>query len=130
MTDREMVIRAMECCAVGAECDHCPYSPMNKSGYEGCYKMHADALALLKAQEPRVLTLEEIPERQEMTCWLEWRDDDFYAAILYANDLKVDYMKFCTSCAFMKREYGMTVRCWTSRPTDEVRRAIPWNVQK
>ena len=44
MTDREMVIRAMECCAVGAECDHCPYSPMNKSGYEGCYKMHADAL--------------------------------------------------------------------------------------
>lgn len=51
MTDRENVIRAMECCAVGAECDHCSYSPMNKFGYEGCYQMHADALALLKAQE-------------------------------------------------------------------------------
>lgn len=83
-------------------------------------------LALLKAQEPRVMPLEEIPERQETTGWLEWRDGDFYAAILYANDLKVDYMKFCTSCAFMKKEYGVTVRCWTSRPTDEQREATPW----
>ena len=48
----EKVIKAMECCAVGAECDHCPYSSMNKSGHEGCYQMHIDALALLKAQEP------------------------------------------------------------------------------
>ena len=52
MVDKEKVIRAMECCAVGAECDHCPYSSMNQSGHEGCYQMHADALALLKAQEP------------------------------------------------------------------------------
>lgn len=49
---REKVIRGLECCAVGAECDHCPYSTMNKTGYEGCYQMHIDALALLKAQEP------------------------------------------------------------------------------
>ena len=49
MLDREKVIRAMECCAVGAECDHCPYTLMNKSGHEGCYQMHADALALLKS---------------------------------------------------------------------------------
>ena len=51
MTDaekREKVIRGIECCAVGAECDHCPYSTMNKTGYEGCYQMHIDALALLK----------------------------------------------------------------------------------
>ena len=53
MVDKEKVIRAMECCAVGAECDHCPYSSMNQSGHEGCYQMHADALALLKAQELR-----------------------------------------------------------------------------
>lgn len=49
---REKVSKALECCAVGAECDHCPYSPMNKSGHEGCYQMHAYALALLKEQEP------------------------------------------------------------------------------
>lgn len=60
LMDADKVIKAMECCAVGAECDHCPYSPMNKSGHEGCYQMHTDALALLKAHEPRVLTLEEV----------------------------------------------------------------------
>lgn len=124
---REEVIRGLECCSsvtgYGADCADCPY--WEDQG-ECRTRLEEDALKLLKAQEPRVMTLEEIPERQETTCWLEWRDGDFYAAILYANDLKVDYMKFCTSCAFMKREYGVTVRCWTSRPTEAERRAEEW----
>lgn len=27
-------------------------------------------------------------------------------------------------------EYGKRWRCWTSRPTDEQREAVPWNAQK
>lgn len=50
--DREKVVKGLECCAVGAECDHCPYVCMNNGGFQGCYQMHQDALALLKAQEP------------------------------------------------------------------------------
>ena len=46
------VAEGLECCAVGAECDHCPYSKLNIGGFEGCYQMHQDALALLKAREP------------------------------------------------------------------------------
>lgn len=53
MEKLEKVIKGLECCAVGAECDHCHYASMNNGGFQGCYQMHQDALALLKAQEAR-----------------------------------------------------------------------------
>ena len=52
MDKREKVIKGLECCVAGAECDHCPYSMMNQTRYEGCYQMLIDALALLKVLEP------------------------------------------------------------------------------
>ena len=54
MSDREKVIRGLECCKdsnVGFECPSCPYYPSQKS--DKCiFELHSDALALLKAQEP------------------------------------------------------------------------------
>ena len=53
MTDREKVIKALECCA-GDDvnlCDNCPYLGCSPDRY--CFgNMAADVLALLKAQEP------------------------------------------------------------------------------
>lgn len=48
MTDREKVIRGLECCAV-VNCGHeCPYAPIG-----GCrVKVLRDAIALLREQEP------------------------------------------------------------------------------
>lgn len=127
MADREKVIKALECCAVGAECDHCPYSPMNKSGHEGCYQMHADALALLKAQEPRVMTLEEALGGEE--CWVEYLNGGCGYADCYlsytakgADIYRTMQHDFNVPLA----NYGKTWRCWTSRPTDEMRRQTPW----
>ena len=127
MTDREKVIRAMECCAVDAECDHCPYSPMNKFGNEGCYQMHADALALLKAQEPRVMTLEEALGGEE--CWVEYLNGGCGYADCYlsytakgADIYRTMQHDFNVPLA----NYGKTWRCWTSRPTAAQREAIAW----
>ncbi len=52
MTDKEKVIRGLECCGYSTfmdKCQECPYDGKD------CFKrLKADALALLKAQEPRV----------------------------------------------------------------------------
>lgn len=85
------------------------------------------AIALLKAQEPRVMTLEEIPYAvfgwmevfgQLIPCVLE----DVYVddTVGFANiEDGHDYM--CAS------DYGKTWRCWTSCPTDEQMEVTPWN---
>ena len=72
-----------------------------------------DALALLKAQEPRVMTLEEAKSAYV----IEYRSGkirEFGSALL---DINVDPLN---------AEYGKIYRVWTSRPTDEQREAVKW----
>ena len=52
--DREKVIKGLECCvAYDYKCNDCPYQD-DGGAEDGCYsdELKADALALLKAQEP------------------------------------------------------------------------------
>ena len=94
-----------------------------------------DAIELLKAQEPRMMTLEEIKDYNgECLCWLEWifaKDDPtmFYAAVVRhrPNTDVIDYIGFNHSLGFRENEYNKTVRCWTSRPTEEQRKAVKWD---
>ena len=55
MDQLEKVKTGLECCAIGAECDHCPYSQMNDGNgdFTGCHQLHWDALELLKEQQPK-----------------------------------------------------------------------------
>ena len=55
MADLEKVKTGLECCAIGAECDHCPYSQMNDGNgdFTGCHQLHWDALELLREQQPK-----------------------------------------------------------------------------
>ena len=55
MDQLEKVKTGLECCAIGAECDHCPYSQMNDGNgdFTGCHQLHWDALELLKAEQPK-----------------------------------------------------------------------------
>ncbi len=86
----------------------------------------ADAIALLKAQEPRVMALEEV----------------FETGCVFLEDSKVGVLCLLTSVCdeeevvFMSRradeirritkKYNVTWRCWTSRPTDAQREAVKW----
>ncbi len=91
-----------------------------------------DVLALLREQEPRVLTLEEVRDEAEYM-FLEKRSatwsDLFGCAIRgdwdgYGMDLLLgedDYIRG------MWENYGKTWRCWTARPTDEQRKAVKWD---
>ena len=67
MTDREKVIKGLICHVHGdphTRCHKCPYWGTGPHGLSQCNQLFADALAilnaLLKAQEPRVMTLEEV----------------------------------------------------------------------
>ena len=81
MDKREKVLRALSICLPETEndgdknCADCPY-------YDQCLdnfavglpvRMVEDIRMLLKAQEPRVMTLEEV--KQKRICWIEDEDD-------------------------------------------------------
>lgn len=96
-----------------------------------------EAIAVLKAQEPRVMTLGEALRAD--WCFVEIRKylrsgDLFYydtfSGILVENSGIYVIHKRGTSAYVDVDRYGIDWRCWTSRPTDEQRRAIPWNAQE
>ena len=88
-----------------------------------------DALALLKAQEPRVMDFDDVVGGDE--CWLEAVNGACGYADCYAytgtGEVQVFRCKYDNPQYIMGRDYLKTWRCWTSRPTDEQREAIPWN---
>jgi len=128
MIDREKVISRLQIlrtlCAVnpdygmGLDVDYCGKA----------VKWLDDALALLKAQEPRVLALDEI--HHGMAVWLEDVDKaDVILAIggSSAGGAKCFITENDTSIAPLSAEYGIRWRAWTQEPTDEQREATPWN---
>lgn len=91
----------------------------------------AYALYPVKAQEPRVLTLEEITKTDVV--WLECYgicSNLFKAALpkhpLNINDSTWDFQTHPYTETMFLAEYGKNWRCWTSKPTDEQRKATPW----
>jgi len=103
----------------------------------------SDALALLKEQEPRVMTFEEV-------CNLKYDDVVYYqgintnsvesAIILHGKKMvpevntRVIQFRHAGGTGGWNginnadlNGYGKKWRCWTSRPTDEQRKAVPWN---
>jgi hypothetical protein len=85
--------------------------------------MYAEVIARMKAQEPRMMTLEE---------WREWKrkplsrrdpvyyvDNKGFGSWIAPNDQLF-------ICATPELGYGILFVCWTSRPTDEQREAVKW----
>ena len=142
MIDREKVIKGLECCNHEIpKCEKCPYN----DGEDTCPTLRTlfdDALALLKAQEPRVMTRDELDalardESDNVPVWYEyriitdrgvitrreasvlwWVEDGWWRRLgpvrMSWEDVRAD-------------GYGVSWRIWTDVPTDEQREAIPWN---
>ena len=94
-----------------------------------------DAVELLKAQEPRVMTLDELRqlEHTDHIVWIEANGDpesfDGYAEVT-TNFVTKDIELFVpgNEVEFIpdNKNYGKTWRCWSSKPTDKQREAVPW----
>ena len=138
MIDRERIIKGLECCVLRdpddkQRCSECPY--------EGnCVnRLKQDALALLKEQEPRVMTLEEVLAMKF--------DDVVYVEVVPTHtvlsaivldvipklpEIGIGVVQFRQAPTWNGINnadlsyYSKTWRCWTSRPTDEQRKAVKW----
>lgn len=130
---REKVIRGMECMVQisGKGCKECKYTKECDGSiatmYAGTVQMTIDALSLLKAQEPRVMTLEEVAK------WIDIPDESKDPIFVeYGRKMKFGHSGWRTqffgfSPKFHAKIYGVELRCWTSRPTDEQREAVKWD---
>ena len=154
MSDREKVIKGLECCVISDEegvCpDDCPY-------YSECWQdtikvekqLKKDALALLKAKQLRamtpervkfvsvamVMTLEEligIYNLRENHSWV-YNTPPYLYMDYYGKDIGywiawsniVSCLERCYP-KYIPEDYGKTWRCWSARPTDEEKRKVAW----
>ena len=128
MIKLEEVIKGLECCRRGF-CFSCPYNDGVDENTECKQKWADDAITLLKAQKPRVMTLEEIVSAE--CVWIEYATSgNIVIALPWNIELTDDTYNFIgmPNCFVEFRSlYGEEWRCWTSRPTDEQREITPWN---
>lgn len=119
MTDqekREKVIKGLKkmnknsgCIVVyDKDCKTCPYERVKGKGC--CSQIIDDAIALLKAQEPRVMTLEEALN----SLVIEYRSGKLREVGKHVFTEGAEY-------------YGIIWRVWDKMPTDEQREKEPWD---
>lgn len=126
MTDRDKVIKGLATCGGDdPDCQNCPYYGEHGNGF-GCETiMQRDALSLLKAQQPRVMTLHdwEANHATKIPVWVEWSES--------ARGECADYERADGWAVLNVDEFVDVLcfggRCWTSRPTDEQRKAVKWD---
>lgn len=104
---------------------HPVVSPDRWDVYSALCDMVDDVITLLKAQEPRVMTLDEFQVSENNPKWLETKDGKHNRWTLG----NAGYEKFYDNCMvgyLPIEEYGKLWRCWTSEPSDEQRKNTPW----
>lgn len=148
MADREKVIAGLKCCSCSKlmdKCNECPY--FSSCGTEGgsFVEIAHDAIALLKAQEPRVMMLEEVDALGDNAIvWLEclyFIDGKITTTLKPAiyqpdNSSPEEDGYYCVvsswgkSGFYHKDNYMGDWRCWNVRPSQAEMEAMPWNGSK
>lgn len=135
--DREKVIKGLECCAED-KCEACPYAELCYSDeIPLCSPMAKDALELLellRVQEARVMTLDEVKNHnnQDGCVWFEQPTYNAVAAFVRKEEFEIEVISPyilgdpINHGYWMDSNYGKTWRCWTSRPTEDQREAVKW----
>ena len=130
---REKVIRGLEHC-IECECNSdCPYYGM--CGEAGAPPVLYEAFDLLKAQEPRVMTFEElnINTDEPVVCWVEFLgkpEINVTAPHKAIAHISLPFLGTDIRWFAVERNYGQKWRCWTSRPTPELMANTPWEGDK
>jgi hypothetical protein len=129
--DMQMPDNCVECRFNDSGFGYCNAMPVNFCGQVNDYEEDGrPEWCPLKAQEPRVMTIQEIKNAD--FCYLEVNGHDGVTPVLLKHFIDDKYIHvtinggsvyfFDITCDVEK-----LVRCWTSRPTDEQREATLWN---
>ena len=135
MSDSDKVIKGLECCLEVTKCDVCPYSNGHGLWCGNNNELLEDALELLKAQEPRVMTLEEVKQHnnQDGCVWFEQPTYNADAAFVIQDEECTEIIspyilgEPINHGYWSNSDYNVTWRCWTSSPKKDQMEVIPWN---
>lgn len=149
MTERDRVLDAFRNCITEPKCKDCPWTECETIG-NGTIEIPRDlALAVMRelvAQEPRVMTLEEVAGyvalERETPIYMEFGYMATHAGQVMELNPKHMYFDDENGLSWRVREgsdygkqdgvrldeYNDIWRCWTSRPDKATREATPWNV--
>ena len=132
MPNLEKVLKGLEACAYDG-CISCPYSDICSDSTD-FIQLARDALELLTAQQPRVLTLEEVKVSNGKDLILEygqWGCEDNIVTAVTIEGCGSKGVSFALSVvcdyATYNRKHSFGWRCWNVRPTDEQRKAVKWD---
>ena len=130
MDKREKVIKGLDVCHAQYSDFYCRQCPYFIERNECMNMLHHDALELLKATEPRVMTLEEA-KSVEGYVWVEFNDRPILEVRLFHDGFLLEAFDepFCIENMNWP-DYKKNWRYWTSFPTDEQRAATPWEAVK
>lgn len=130
MPDREKVIEHITDCVKIADCQ------INHNWVFVRTDILRDALALLKSQEPRVMTLEEVENALDTVVWVDRptaKNESKLFGLIQAYSRKFKFiqikhieMNMGEHMLYPYETYGKEWRCWDKRPTDEQRKATSW----
>ena len=138
MPDKEKVVKDLEEVRRFIECENLPAHTLKAK------LVIDDAIALLKAQEPRVMIWWEVIGAA-IKCkplYIEVKDsedkepgDDRWAMVTQYKDSITNGMiramsSYVTSEVLFAEDYGKSWRCWTSRPDEKRRAETPWESVK
>lgn len=127
MIDRESVIRQLT--------QHIARADYIETDWMDCVSvpMLRGALALLKEQEPMVLTLEEANAvlQKDDVIWIEEEDGHMFGGIRKEDYFEMQDGSLVDFDDLMEPEiankYGKVYRMWSSKPTEEQRKAVKWD---
>jgi len=132
MAEREKVIRGLEACVSNQYLMQCTSCPYHTDKARCVTTLMRDALALLKEQEARVMTLEEIRSGAVEVAWLEDADKPnvipgiWFRLSNEGGDEAVDIHVMDGFVGARLAVYGKKWRAWTSRPSEQQMRDTPW----
>jgi len=132
MADIEKILNGFRHCFPETEedgllnCDDCPYEESCSASSADVVSMPTcifeDVYELLKEQQPRVLSKREVYDLSDETdVWCEQRDSKRVAAMTTLGE-----KYFMHTPLFAMGLESNDIRFWTKRPTEEQRKAVPW----
>ena len=134
---QEWVLKGLKCCKNGF-CHYCPYNDFIDDSVIRCKNnLMLDALEVMEFQKPHVLTLEEVLEieRCNEPLWCEFYDDETDLGDWMFGKLWVDSSGrkhvfdniWAERVIVFEKKYGITWRCWNTKPTLSQRKGAEWN---
>ena len=117
MMNLDETIRAFRCCIqIPPHSANCPEQGPGL-GFACKNDVKLSVFRWLNAQEPRILTADEMKSWNK-DVWVEYIGDD--RIVVVDEHLAASITEFAMSMMCDK------VRFWTARPTEEQRKAVPW----